>query len=533
MLKNILKNKNFINASYYIVIIIAFLFLLYKMRYAIVIYDDVIDLILYKFKFYHGRFLTEILAALFVNWIPSLLGINIQNFALISENIIKSLTIVFFTIVINKGFFIWKKSDTIYKPLLFIFSFLTLYFVIIGTAGSILLHTLQFFFGYILPLPFFIITWYKLSDYYINNKELTPTDTKILILLSLFIAQANELVCIILFIILSIIIIEKIIKEYIFKIKENNKWVIYSFISLILMSDITYTSAGFIEILNKYKTTEILSFSFQGLTQYLHIFLDKIVLGNILIIISIISAMYIILKNKENNIQNKKVFLFLSYSFLSIFLFLFSLFFIGETCNYAYGNTENYRPYWLLYKPILFSSKILLYTFVIYLFGYMLNNYEHIKIKKIILIFFLIGNFLYLKNSFYILDEIIYPYEAKRTMYLLDKFSIFYFNRGETAILPCEELNNLFTIKKDNAIMPYDLKTNTYQNKIYYNEFLGELVWPYLLYIKKVYGIKNIDKGMKFTTLEESINEYKKRGGIIEPNELKKLDFSKIKKENK
>ena len=307
MLKNILKNKNFINASYYIVIIIAFLFLLYKMRYAIVIYDDVIDLILYKFKFYHGRFLTEILAALFVNWIPSLLGINIQNFALISENIIKSLTIVFFTIVINKGFFIWKKSDTIYKPLLFIFSFLTLYFFIIGTAGSILLHTLQFFFGYILPLPFFIITWYKLSDYYINNKELTPTDTKILILLSLFIAQANELVCIILFIILSIIIIEKIIKEYIFKIKENNKWVIYSFISLILMSDITYTSAGFIEILNKYKTTEILSFSFQGLTQYLHIFLDKIVLGNILIIISIISAMYIILKNKENNIQNKKV----------------------------------------------------------------------------------------------------------------------------------------------------------------------------------------------------------------------------------
>ena len=294
---------------------------------------------------------------------------------------------------------------------------MTLYFFIIGTAGSILLHTLQFFFGYILPLPFFIITWYKLSDYYINNKELTPTDTKILILLSLFIAQANELVCIILFIILSIIIIEKIIKEYIFKIKENNKWVIYSFISLILMSDITYTSAGFIEILNKYKTTEILSFSFQGLTQYLHIFLDKIVLGNILIIISIISAMYIILKNKENNIQNKKVFLFLSYSFLSIFLFLFSLFFIGETCNYAYGNTENYRPYWLLYKPILFSSKILLYTFVIYLFGYMLNNYEHIKIKKIILIFFLIGNFLYLKNSFYILDEIIYPYEAKRTMY--------------------------------------------------------------------------------------------------------------------
>ena len=106
MLKNILENKKFINASYYIVIILAFLFLLYKLRYAIVIFDDVIDLIIHNFKFYHGRFITELLAALFVKWIPSLLGINIQNFALISENIIKSLTIVFFTIVINKGVFI-------------------------------------------------------------------------------------------------------------------------------------------------------------------------------------------------------------------------------------------------------------------------------------------------------------------------------------------------------------------------------------------------------------------------------------------
>lgn len=531
MLKNIIRNKIFNNLVYLLPIIIAFIFLMYKLRYAVVIYDDVLDLVINEFKFYHGRFLAEFIALVFVRGIPSLLNINIQDFAFISENILKSTILVFFTMTVTSGFFIWKKRENIYKACLFTLSFLAIYIYLMHIANALLLHTLQFFLGYILPLPLFIILWYKLASYYIENKILTSTDSKILILLALFIAQANELVCIVLFLILAIIGIEKLIKKYRYKIEENNKWVIFPFVALVLMSELVYSYPGFIEILNQYKSTEVFHFNFKSLFQYFYILFDKTIIENLLIVIPIIFAMIILLKGTENRTENKRLFLFLTYSFISFYLFFFFLFFIGKTCHYAMGNMENYEPYWLLYQPFLFSFKILLYTFGLYLFGYLLRNNENIQIKTVIFLFFIIGNFVYLKNAFPVIYKEIYSYDAKKTMYILDKFSVFYFKRGETPILPYEDLDKLFTIQENNAIMPYDLKTNSYQNKIYYNEYIGRFIWPYLIYIKKVYGINNIEKGMKFATSEEAINEYIKRGGIIAPDEFTKLDFSRIDKE--
>ena len=276
MLKKIINNNIFINTFYCIAIICTFAFLLYKLRYAIVIFDDVLDLIINEFKFYHGRFFSELFALIFVRGIPKLFDINIQDFAFISQNILKSVTLVIFAIIVSNGFFIWGKKKQIYKPLFFIFSFLAIYIFLMNIAGEFLLYTLQFFFGYVLPLPIFIIIWYKLADYYINNKNLTPLDSKILILLALLIAQSNELVCIILFLLLSFIGIEKIIKRYIYKQQETYKWILYPLVATILMSEIVYTHPGFIEIVNNYKPSEYTIITVNELFQYLHIFFDKI-----------------------------------------------------------------------------------------------------------------------------------------------------------------------------------------------------------------------------------------------------------------
>ena len=76
---------------YWLCIIFTFGIVSYKLKYSIVVYDDILDLVINKLSFYHGRFVSEFLAFLLVKGIPEAFDINIQDFALISQNFVKAL----------------------------------------------------------------------------------------------------------------------------------------------------------------------------------------------------------------------------------------------------------------------------------------------------------------------------------------------------------------------------------------------------------------------------------------------------------
>ena len=521
-------NKSFlIKVLYWLCLFLTFLFISYRLRYAILIYDDVIDLITSKFNFYHGRFYSEFCAFLLVNGIPTLFGINLQDFAIISENFVKSAVFVWLTVVVSNIFWIGKKKETIFSVLLYLFSFFTLWLLLLK-EGDFILSTLQFYFGYILPLPIFLILWKRLGDIYITGGEPDSFENKILIVLSVLIAQSNELVCIVLFVLLVLLGIEKLIEYCKYKSLENYRWILYPFVALLLMSAIVYTNPGFKLIVDFYITPESFVVKTQDLFSFLRIFLDTFILKNMFVIITTIVLFVMLLCSKQNKEENKKVFKYSTYTWISVLTFFFSLFFVGKSCYYVTPNDEN--SYWILYQPLVFSFKVFLYTFALYILGYLFRNDEKFKMKIIVMLFLFLGMFLQVQGYFNRVNQNIYSYNLRKTMYQLDKLAVFYFLRGETAILPKDDLDKIYSIEKDGSTMPYDLKNDQYKNKIYYKSDDNN-IWPYLQYLKHAYGIDNIEKGIKFTSLQEALSEYQKRGGYLTQKELKDLDFGKINKQ--
>lgn len=519
-------NKSFlIKVLYFLCIISTFCIVSRTLAYSIIVYDDILDLVINKLTFYHGRFFSEFLAFLLVKGIPEVLNINIQDFALVSQNLVKALIFIWLSILVTNAFFFFKsKEKTLSNVFVYIFTFFFLW-IILQKENGFVLDTLQFYFGYILPLPVFLITWYKLGEIYINEKVPSAVEIKLLVLLALLIAQFNEMVDIILFLLLAFLGCERLLQYYKHKSTKNYKWILHPFVALVLMSEIVYTHSGFIEIYNNYKSPEPLFVKFQGLVQYLQIFADKLFVENILVIIPTVVLFVAVINSNKNKEENKKVIKYLTYTWLSVFMFFFALFLVGKSCHYYYVAGE--KSYWILYAPFLYSYKLFLYTFGLFLLGYFVKNDDRIELKLIILLFFFIGFFVNIQCSFNVLKYENHAYNRRKIMYLLDKLSVFYFLRGETAILPKDGIERIYTIEKNNEVMPYDLISGEYKNKIYYKDSDNNL-WPYLKYIEDTYEIDNIEKGIMFVPNKDAIKEYKKRGGTFTKGELNELDFEEI-----
>lgn len=303
--------------SYWLPIVLTFAFIVFKLRYAVIVYDDVLDLITDKYTFTHGRYFLEIIALLLVNGIPKMLGINMQDFAFISQDLVKSVIFVIFSIVVANSFYIFRKKNLLLYPLLYFYTFLFLYTSIVK-ENIFVLYTLQHYFGYIVPLLLFLITWYKISDIYVNEKTADSFDVKLLIFLSFLLAQSNELIFVVMFLMFTFLGVEKLIEYKKHKTVENYKWILQPFLALLLVGEIIYTSAGSIDIFNRYKTTETFVVEIQNLFIYLQTFFEKFIFNNLLFIIPIV-FMFFILRNLSNDKErNKRVCRYLVYTWVSI-----------------------------------------------------------------------------------------------------------------------------------------------------------------------------------------------------------------------
>jgi hypothetical protein len=127
----------------------------------------------------------------------------------------------------------------------------------------------------------------------------------------------------------------------------------------------------------------------------------------------------------------------------------------------------------------------------------------------------------------------------------MEKMAIFYFVRNEVAILPidniyCFDIHDLY--ESDGGFI--DLKNNTFnifepservlkygfilQRKNDLFQLYKKYYW-YYIYPKKFSKDKEQNFLVKFVPKEEAMEKFKKKGGIITPEEIEKTNFTSIK----
>ncbi len=493
-----------------------FSFLMYKFRYAIVINDDLVDLIAGQYNFYHGRYLTEFISILFIKLIPKYFNINIQNFAIVSEGLVKSLFFIFLLFILKKTFTKNCKISTLFEIILYPLSFFMIFSMLFQLDYINVFDTMQTFMGYIFPFIFFILFWLKLYDVYSVNKKSELScgwNNKNLILLILYtiiVTMGNEELNFAALILLLFLLFNK---------SMSRKYVICSLIAMFITGFWVYYSSGFLKLYNDAYHIHInFDLSLNNIYKYLEMFIKFIIADNIFLWIPYVSFI-IFLKADKTNINKQKIIKYSFYSVTSFLIFFLSLYLLGKSYGYMIDNNfKLYEPYWILYPALLIGLKIILYTNILYLLGNILTPDVKIYKEYILYFIFLISCLFFIFQNYKNIE--LSDKNSKTVMYMTDKIAVEYFKQGKTAILPKDDIEIIIPVIND--LMPYDLLTENYKGKIYYKE-----QYPYLWYIRIVYNV-NTNYGMMFKPSEQAMEDFYKIGGDFTKKELDVLDFSKL-----
>ncbi len=505
IIKKLLTNKIFFTSVNIFCLLLIAIFIYYKFRFSLICNDDIFETMLEQVRFAHGRLFPVTIVYIFIRLIPDIFNINYQDFAFVAL-FLKTLITCFLIYTVTLSYFKFKPQN-FSIVFLSVITFLTLFSTLIQIDFVWAYDTFIFFIDYIGVVIVYLLAWYKLSDIYINKKPAKKNDIFILCLLSFLIVQCNELLYISFFILLLLLFIE----SHILKLK-NNKYIVYPLIVLILTFFPVIFSNGSKDMLEAYN---ISIFNFQNIFQikdFTILFLKKIFIYNLFLIIPIIFSMVLLYLNKE-----KQIFKYFLYSNMGFLLFLYGTILLPKTCVY----TQLADKWWFLCPGLMIGYSIFLYSGSLFLLGYIsiLNIIN--KLKYLCIILFCTGCLSQIIIHFDI-NKIICLHSfqgVRKMMYIDDKLSLFYINKGKTIVLPAYQP---FYLLPD--VHPYDLAASPE----FYSQIFDKNRARYLIYLENNYNVK-VNVGVTFKNNETAINEYLSEGGILTKEELRKLNFSDIK----
>lgn len=510
-MKKIFNYYNIINCLNVIILILLFSFILFNLRYAIVIHDDIEDFIKYNFGFYHGRIINELISFFFIIKLPSLLNIPIQNFAFVSEGITKT---IFFCILVYLSSFSYNKFRTtpiIFSLILCLSPFLIL--SILNRTGFIWCFMInQYYTGYVASIIFFLLFWHKLSLLYIKEIKFTKKNFFILTILIFLTAMSNEMLYITAGTLLFLLSIDSIFTKKYFR---------YFFLLFILtVCTILFIIflPGTTDLYNEFGLSFKLSLNLELIIAFAKLFFKYILVKNIFLIIPLIVSFSILFFTKKNKEKNNKVIKYILFTLTGFLIFIVGTLLLPLTC---YCTTEKYK-FWFLHQGLLSTFGICLYCISLYLTGYVFCTITKLNLKILSITIFILSSFLNIHLYYIPFEYTSYnAYKEPRIMmYIIDKITVHYFKQNKTAILP---KNLPFEV-----IRGVDIKILSTDSSIYEKIYTKEQS-SYLEYIEKEYGL-NVDKGMTFRDNNETMKLYKDSGGVLFTNkELDKLDFLKIK----
>lgn len=522
------KNK-IIKLLNIIIWFVIFGYLIYKLRYACVIHDDIEDILLRTFYFIHGRFFTEFIETIFIKIIPEHLNIHYNDFAIISESGLKSFTFALLAYFCSLSFIIFKNKNTnfiLIIPILFILMPFLLYSIMVKYDFVWTFLNSQYYFGYVGGFLLFLIFWYKLFDFYKSDNLISTRQFILLLILAIIAQTSNEQLNLVLIILLFLLIIEHLI--LIKKSDENNrklyfnhlKILIILFFTMTIMSLIIYTKNVNADLYNMYiYNGNGINFKISAVTFNHFIFELKrmIFYKNIYVLLPLILNILFMLRN--NNQEIKKVLKYTLYTMIGFTIFVVGTIILPAD-SYAVQEEVVY-PFWFCAETMIVPFSFSIVIFYIFTSSVLIQIQKNEFSKYILCIFMIL--FLLINTVKYIKpfdDKSIGGVEYMRTMlYKMEKMSVFYFKQNKTAILP----NDLPVFVHDD----YSLESlkNINEDTILYNS-------TYEKYLRLVYrDLIPENLGIRFVDNEKAFLEYKKQGGNFTSDELKKQKFSQIRKD--
>lgn len=509
-----LNKVNLVSLLNILVLFILILVLMQKFQYAVIANDDMLDYFINNFKFFHGRFIESAIQSVIIGIIPLKFNLNIQNFSAYTQSLIKSVLIAFMSYALILPFYKFNKKN-IYMPIGIIFTFTVFFLYVIKLQFVFGIDVSAFFFGYIMPIPFFSLLWLYLFDFFVQNniskKRLFYTS-----LFTLIVSSFNEMYNSVLFIIILLLLI--------FSLKKKSRTLIKGFFILIsiitAMGIIVITNSGFNEVVKGYNLNFVLHLSSIEISRFIYVYLVKLVKDCFILWLPIIIFYITCFTKFKKEEEANKILIYISISLAGFLLFYTFFYFLGETFSYMNYEPYNHFPkFWILHPGLLTIYYMFLLMLDVFIAGYIFNRIQF-KTKKFIQI--CICTFIILLSIITINSVNIAPKFIRETLYKLDKYSVFYFKQGQTAVLSDKNVEYILPLYTNH--MPKDLEDktgNAYKNKIYKD-------YPYLEYLKKMYKV-DTSKGMTFKSEDDARLEFINNGGILSDDELKRLDFSVIK----
>ena len=437
-------------------------------------------------------------------FIPDILGINIQDWALSFGVFFKSL-IMTLIVYINIKFLKLENSDNKIIIPLGCMSYL-LIFIMLKQFLFIDFIIYEGFFRFIIPVLLLEIFFYNLYKMVVKSENNIKT-----VCVTGFLTAASSPVA-------MVISLSVFFMSCLLKLKEHKKYFILTGIFLLLGIYTLISNDGFhSHFENKIKDNIItIDYIIELFPEFIKYYFEKIIFNFGFYYLLIIMLILINLKKK---IDICKV-IFPLFIIIGINIFLFSLIILGKT---SFDQT-----FWITHRDI-YSIIIPLYILsLIMLTGNSIINCSEINRKRILAVFVIICIILlplFYKSGMYLHNSLL---SIKNHSYMRDKIRLFYIYKNENANMPeFSKFNSFFNLIKET-------ETEIGQNEIN-NSFLDnhyeKLEKNYFINVYKLYkyDLKNANV---MESDKKALEIFLHKGGNIDEVYKGKYKFSKLKEKD-
>ena len=170
-MKNLFLNNKLLLITNLITILFLFIFLLSKLWYSSVICEDLYFFTSETINPQRMQVISDFISTLLISKIPRLLNINIQDFAIVSEVLYKTIIYVILSYTVASSFYKTQKKDIFFPIIITIIFFSTL-----SILSKYLLidyfRSLYKFNETILPFIFFFLFFKYIYNFYILDQKI-------------------------------------------------------------------------------------------------------------------------------------------------------------------------------------------------------------------------------------------------------------------------------------------------------------------------------------------------------------------------
>ncbi len=514
-----------------------------------------------------GRFVSRFIVALYYVFLPKLLHIHPNDLSNTLVPFCNAAIITIISVFFIKLYYLFSKTTKfILFRTSFVFLFPAIFVMVLAMPLESFTSMFTFsgldetvtFYDHIFNLIFYIIFWYFAIKIFVGKYTNIKKEAIVLIMLTAFLLGISyEMLCYASTASMIILLIYSA-KEY-FKEKtiENRNILIYLgifFASLLLGSIFQFSASN-------YGQGKVLGYNIYLQEQipiihsifipFLKTLYKVVLVENIVPILFITLLCTLIIKYCPDKKLNKKIVTIAIALIAGVFLFFATTIIGGNVNEYFYSFWTEHTPFKFLYFKILCAIILFLYGYLISSCKFLKENETAIYIIQTFAILSVYVSFLTIHSRNFFnqyIGNIHSSGELRKKLYKADKMAMLYNRLDGTIILPISYYKKY---SKDKLLMRptcydadyqirsamQDLVAKEYQrekSRIFsFDIDRGSIANSndYLAYLYNTYGI--IPENLIFIKDNKALQEYKKHGGRFELDEMKKLKFTNIYRNDK